>query len=262
MSNDEFRRPVTRRDALGTLGALGFVSLVGSGPGAVRNVRAAGVPAGSCALTPAMTIGPYFVDEGLQRVDIRGGTGSDTPFIADALPLYLTINASSTSTAGCPPLQGVQIDVWHCHAGGLYSDEEANGTVGQTWLRGYQITDANGNVSFTTIYPGWYPGRTIHIHVLARYFDSIGNTTYKFATQLYFDDAISDKVLANAPYDTRGERDTTNQDDGIYAASMLLDLQPAAGGAPGYSGSIGLGLQLQPAAADLVFANGFDGATV
>jgi protocatechuate 3,4-dioxygenase beta subunit len=254
---DRFRTPITRRDALGTLGALGFIGIVGSGP----HARAAA--AGACVLTPKMTIGPFFVDEGLKRSDIRGGTGSDTPFIADALPLYLTIHAASTLTAGCPPLQGVQIDVWHCHAGGLYSDEQANGTLGQTWLRGYQLTDANGNVSFTTIYPGWYQGRTIHIHVLARYYDDTGNITYKFATQLYFDDAISDKVLANAPYDTRGERDTTNQDDGIYAASMLLELQPAAGGAPGYSGSIGLGLQLEPpGAGDLVFADGFDGATV
>jgi protocatechuate 3,4-dioxygenase beta subunit len=109
-------------------------------------------------------------------------------------------------TAGCPPLQGVQIDVCHCHAGGLYSDEQANGTLGQTWLRGYQVTDANGNVSFTTIYPGWYSGRTIHIHLMARYYDSEGNTTYEFTTQLYFDDAISDIVLANAPYNTRGNR--------------------------------------------------------
>jgi protocatechuate 3,4-dioxygenase beta subunit len=251
MPNHRFLAPVTRRDALGTLGALGVVGIVGCG----RSARAAAV--GACSLSPKMTIGPFFVDEGLKRSDIRGGKGSDTPFIADALPLNLTIHAASTLTAGCPPIEGVQIDVWHCHAGGLYSDEQANDTLGQTWLRGYQLTDANGNVSFTTIYPGWYQGRTIHIHVLARYYDSAGNTTYTFATQLYFDDAISDKVLANAPYDTRGERDTTNQEDGIYAASMLLDLQALGNGA-GYAGTIGLGLELPPGSADRVFANGFE----
>jgi protocatechuate 3,4-dioxygenase beta subunit len=264
MSNGKFRRPISRRDALGTLGAMGLISLVGSAPRTLRTARAAGAPAvvaGTCSLTPEMTVGPYFVDEGLNRSDIRDGNGSDTPFITDALPLYLTINAASMLTAGCPPLQGVQIDVWHCHAGGLYSDEQANGTLGQTWLRGYQVTDANGNVSFTTIYPGWYSGRTIHIHVMARYYDSQGNTTYEFTTQLYFDDAISDAVLANAPYNTRGNRNTTNQNDGIYDASMLLDLQPIGDGSTGYTGIIALGLELEAtAAADQIFADGFEAA--
>jgi protocatechuate 3,4-dioxygenase beta subunit len=249
---------ITRRDALGTLGALGFVTLVGSSARVVQPARAAGRVEGACTLAPELTIGPYFVDEGLRRSDIRGGTGSDTPFIADALPLYLTINASSAITAGCPPLAGVQIDLWHCHAGGLYSDEQANGTVGQTWLRGYQITDASGNVAFTTIYPGWYPGRTIHIHLMARYYDRLGNTTYQFTTQLFFDDAINDLVMANNPYNTRGDRTTTNSNDGIYDASMLLGLVAASDGSS-YTGTIALGLELE-ATADRVYANGFESA--
>jgi len=247
-------RSITRRDALGTLGALGVVTLVG-GSRAMRPAHAAGIE-GACTLTPEMTIGPYFVDERLQRSDIRED-GAGTPFIADALPLYLTINARSSIATGCPPLARVQIDVWHCHAGGLYSDEQANGTNGLTWLRGYQLTDANGNVTFTTIYPGWYQGRTIHIHVMARYYDTAGNTTYQFTTQLFFDDATNDSVLANYPYNTRGDRTTTNQNDGIYDASMLLDLSRNGDGS--YAGAITLGLALEATALpDTVFASGFD----
>lgn len=256
-------RSLSRRDALGTLGALGVMTLVGTRSRILQPAHAAGgsvVIDGACTLTPELTIGPYFVDEHLERSDIRVGTGSDTPFIADALPLYLTINATSAIASGCPPLAGVQIDVWHCHAGGLYSDEAANGTSGQTWLRGYQLTDANGNVSFTTIYPGWYSGRTIHIHVMARYYDSAGNTTYQFTTQLFFDDTTSDLVMANYPYNTRGTRDTTNQNDNIYDASMLLDLQAASDGSS-YTGTILLGLELEGTSlSDEIYADGFETA--
>ena len=259
MCNQRIRsKSMSRRDALGTLGVLGFATLVGSR--ILTPARAAGgsvVVDGACTLTPELTIGPYFVDERLERSDIRGG--STLPFIADAVPLYLTINATSATTTGCPALAGVQIDVWHCHAGGLYSDEAANGTTGETWLRGYQTTDANGNVTFTTIYPGWYSGRTIHIHVMARYYDNTGNTTYEFTTQLFFDDATSDLVVANYPYNTRGDRTTTNQNDGIYDSSMLLDLAVNSDGS--YTGTIMLGLELEGTTlADTVFANGFESA--
>jgi protocatechuate 3,4-dioxygenase beta subunit len=251
-------RSMNRRDALGTLGAIGFASILGSR--LVVPARAAGgsvVVEGACTLTPELTIGPYFVDERLDRSDVRGD--STSPFIADAVPLYLTINATSALASGCPALAGVQIDIWHCHAGGLYSDEAANGTTGETWLRGYQITDASGNVSFTTIYPGWYQGRTVHIHVMARYYDSAGNTTYQFTTQLFFDDATNNLVLANYPYNTRGTRDTTNQNDGIYDAAMLLDLSGNSDGS--YAGTIMLGLELEGTTlGDVIYSNGFEPA--
>jgi protocatechuate 3,4-dioxygenase beta subunit len=250
---------MSRRDALGTLGALGIVSLVGTRTRLVRAARAETAAVdGACTLTPELTIGPYFVDERLNRSDVRGD--STSPFIVDAVPLQLSIDATSTLAAGCPPIAGVQIDIWHCHAGGLYSDEAQNGTSGETWLRGYQVTDANGRVTFTTIYPGWYQGRTVHLHVMARYYDDAGNTTYQFTTQLFFDDATSDVVLANYPYNTRGNRDTTNRNDGIYDASMLLDLSTPDGGAS-YTGSILLGLELEGATlGDAIYANGFESA--
>ena len=263
MSHRKLSKPLTRRGALATLGSLGVMSWVGSKTGLLQPARAASgakVVDGTCTLTPELTIGPYFVDEGLNRSDVRTGAGSDTPFIADALLLHLTIQATNALTAGCPALARVQIDIWHCHAGGLYSDEAQNGTTGQTWLRGYQITDANGNASFTTIYPGWYAGRTIHIHVMARYYDADGNTTYEFTTQLFFDEATNDVVMANYPYNTRGNRTTTNQNDGIYDASMLLDLQAASDGSS-YTGTISLGLELEATAPpDTIYADGFEAA--
>ena len=145
---------------------------------------------------------------------------------------------------------------------GSYSagDTEATTTDDGTYLRGAQATDASGIVRFTTIYPGWYRGRTVHIHVMARYYDDAGNTTYQFTTQLFFDDATSDVVLANYPYNTRGNRDTTNRNDGIYDASMLLDLSTPDGGAS-YTGSILLGLELEGATlGDAIYANGFESA--
>ncbi|MGG2339430.1 intradiol ring-cleavage dioxygenase, partial [Salmonella enterica] len=93
---------------------------------------------------------------------------------------------------------------------GAYSDVSANGTVGQTFLRGDQATDANGLVTFTTIYPGWYSGRAVHIHLRARVYDAAGNTTYNFTTQLFFDDTVTDTVFASGPYNSRGTRDTRN----------------------------------------------------
>ena len=257
MSRPKFHeRSMSRRDALGTLGAMGLATIVGSR--IATPARAAGasvVVEGACTLTPELTIGPYFVDERLERSDVRGD--STSPFIADAVPLYLAINATSALASGCPALAGVQIDIWHCHAGGLYSDEAQNGTTGETWLRGYQITDASGNVAFTTIYPGWYQGRTVHIYVMARYYDSTGNTTYQFTTQLFFDEATNNLVLANYPYNTRGTRDTTNQNDGIYDAAMLLDLSGNSDGS--YTGTIMLGLELEGTTlGDAIYSNGFE----
>src|SRR5262249_49294581 len=134
---------------------------------------------------------------------------------------------------GCTPASGVQVDIWHCDAGGLYSDEAANGTVGRKFLRGYQITDTSGAVHFTTIYPGWYSGRTIHIHFRIRTFSG-STTTTNFTSQLFFDEAVNEQVLARAPYNSRGARDTTNAGDMIYTPSTRLVL--SLDGSGGYIG--------------------------
>jgi len=228
---------ITRRQALASLAAVGTVSLVGLG----RRTR---TWAAACAVSPAQTEGPYFVDEGLERSDIRIDPSDGS--IAAGVPLQLTINVHRAD-ADCAPAAGVRVDVWHASAAGVYSDETANGTVGKKFCRGYQVTDANGAVRFTTIYPGWYSGRTIHIHVKLRTFDGT-QTSFDFTSQLYFDESVNDSVMAQAPYNARGNRDTTNASDGIFGdggAQLMVAL--TADGSGGYAGTFGFAVDGLPA---------------
>jgi len=137
------------------------------------------------------------------------------------LPLSLNINLKQLTNCALVPLTGVYVDIWHCNAAGVYSDQAANNTVGKKFLRAYQATDRNGSVTFQTIYPGWYGGRAVHIHAKVRIFNGL-TSTYEFTTQFFFDDAITDKVYQAAPYNTRGRRDTLNTVDGIYQGASLL----------------------------------------
>jgi protocatechuate 3,4-dioxygenase beta subunit len=137
--------------------------------------------------------------------------------------------------------------VWHCDAGGLYSDESANGTSGKKYLRGYQITDANGVVNFTTVYPGWYGGRAVHVHFKLRLFAGAAKT-YEFTSQFFFDESLTSTVHAVSPYSSRGTRNTVNTTDGIYnslsaAQKSALTLQ-ATKTTDGYAGIITLGVQV------------------
>src|SRR5215510_10598890 len=225
------RHPITRRQALGLIGVAGAASLM------ARRAWTA-----SCSVTPAETEGPYWVDEGLDRSDITVDPSDGS--VRPGLPLRLDLRVVRAD-ASCAPAAGVRVDVWHCDASGLYSDESANGTVGKKFLRGYQTTDVNGAVRFKTIYPGWYSGRTIHVHFRIRTFDGSAATT-NFTSQLFFDDAISNQVLAQSPYNTRGTtRDTTNANDGIYTSATLLSL--ASDGSGGYVGTFDVALAGLPA---------------
>src|SRR5258706_13803985 len=171
----------------------------------------------ACIASPSMTEGPYFVDELLNRVDIR--TDPTDNSVRDGVPLKLAITIFSVDGSTCTPLKGAQVDIWHCDAAGLYSDEAANNTQGKKFLRGYQVTDDNGLVNFTTIYPGWYRGRTVHIHVKVRTFSADGKQSYAFNSQFFFDETLSDEVYAQAPYSARGKRDTTNATDMVFTGS-------------------------------------------
>jgi protocatechuate 3,4-dioxygenase beta subunit len=145
------------------------------------------------------------------------------------------------ANGSCSPLAGAKVDVWHCDASGVYSDVSDPGfsTKGQKFLRGYQLTDANGKAQFLTIYPGWYPGRTVHIHFKIQ--QSTAGRARTFASQLFFEDALSDQVFAQPPYSGRGERTTLNGTDGIFSDQMVLKAVPANGG---YSATFDIGLDL------------------
>lgn len=179
-----------------------------------RRALATGRPPG-CIVTPAQTEGPYFVDERLNRSDIRAdpADGSLRPGIA----LSLTLRIAAISASGCTPLPGTTVDIWHCDADGVYSDtaDPLFNTRGRRFLRGYQITDGDGVARFTTIYPGWYPGRAVHIHFKVRAQGPSGRCV-EFTSQIDFDDAFTDRVHAREPYAKRGLRRTRNNADGIH----------------------------------------------
>ena len=200
-------RLFARREIL-LIGAAGVMTLAGFG----KN-RGAAFAQNTIIETPELTEGPYLVEEQLNRSDIRvDPTDSSTQ---QGLPLLLRVVVASIDNGTLSPVSGAYVDVWHCNAAGLYSDVQANNTVGQKFLRGYQITNQRGEVRFRTIYPGWYSGRTVHIHVKVRLFTE-SQQTYEFTTQFFFDDDITDEVYELAPYNTRGARDTRNTTDNIY----------------------------------------------
>lgn len=198
----------------------------------------------SCVVKPSLTEGPYFVDEMLNRSDIRSDPATNV--VKAGVPLKLKFNLSRVSGSACAPLTGAFVDIWHCDALGAYSDESAGmgnpNTQGQKFLRGYQVTDSNGSVEFTTIYPGYYTGRTVHIHYKIRLFS--GSTrTYEFTSQLTFDDALTDQVFTQAPYNTKAARGTRNNNDAIAQSgggAILLNL--TSDGQGGYTSVFNVGL--------------------
>jgi protocatechuate 3,4-dioxygenase beta subunit len=176
----------------------------------------------SCTVPPTQTEGPYWVDEMLNRSDIRSDPTSG--IVQQGLPLRLGITVSETTAGVCAPLAGAYVDVWHCNASGVYSDTSAQGTLGQRFLRGYQVTDAHGTVRFLTIYPGWYMGRTIHIHFRVRKFSGT-TVTFNFVSQFYFDQAVTDLIhQQQSPYMSHGVPTgmSRNTGDGLYNAQLLL----------------------------------------
>lgn len=230
-------RLISRRAALRLFGAAagGTATLGASLLGTTSQAQNSSSALPSCIVRPAMTEGPYFVDEKLNRSDIRSDPSSKS--IRPGAALRLTFLVSSVSTKGCAPLKDAMIDLWQCDASGVYSDVQ--GAVGQKFLRGYQNTDAKGQAQFLTIYPGWYPGRTVHIHFKVRY-----GANKEFTSQLFFDDAFTDTVYKAAPYNARGNRNTRNSSDGIFRnGGSQLTLATKADG-NGYAATFDLGLNL------------------
>ncbi|HMI56142.1 MAG TPA: hypothetical protein VK494_08145, partial [Gemmatimonadaceae bacterium] len=160
------------------------------------------------------------------------------------IPLALTFNVQRVASSACTPLTGAYLDVWHSDSTGTYSDVSGSS---RKFLRGYQITDANGVAGFTTIYPGWYSGRAVHIHFKLRLYAGSAKT-YEFTSQFFFDDTLTDSVYTQSPYNTRGSRNVRNANDGIYNSLSATDkagltLQTSKT-ADGYAGVINLGVNV------------------
>ena len=232
---------LSRRDVVVLLGATGVAWLMTGWLNPKRVV--AGTLGPSCVVRPEQTEGPYFVDERLNRSDIRSDPTDGR--VKPGTPLALTLLVSRLSAGDCQPLPGAQVDIWHCDAQGIYSDVQDPGfsSIGQKFLRGYQVTDARGAVQFVTVYPGWYPGRTVHIHFKIRT-ATVARRTFEFSSQLYFDDGLTDRVHADPPYAATGLRTTRNQQDWIFRSGgnqLLLVPTTMAGG---YSATFTIDLQL------------------
>ena len=216
-----------------------------------------------CVVRPEMTIGPYFVDEQLNRSDIRINSADNT--VREGIPLTLNVVVASVGGNSCTPIEGAQVDIWHCDAQGQYSGVSAQGsdTSGQDFLRGYQLTNTGGGVQFQTIFPGWYSGRAVHIHFTIRTKGADG-ADYQFTSQFFFDDTLTDQVHALEPYASNGQRDTRNSNDNIYSGGgdqLLLNLQGDTTG--GYTGSMSIGLDLtdtETGASDMTSGGGPGGA--
>ncbi len=241
---------IGRRDVLYFLGSVVAVGFAGCGggssasPTSPSSSTSSSVPStnSSCVVTPALTEGPYFVDERLNRSDIRSDPA--TGAVKAGVLLGLTVQLSQISSAGaCTPLVGALVDMWHCDALGLYSDVSAQSTVGQRFLRGYQVSDQNGNVRFTTIYPGWYTGRAVHIHFKVRT-SPTGARGLEFTSQLFFDEALTDQVHAQSPYSQKGRRNTLITNDGIFQSGGTSLLVPLAASGGGYAGTMYVGVRV------------------
>lgn len=184
----------------------------GGGPAAVES------GAVTCVLTPELTEGPYYIPNEKIRRNITDGH--------PGIPLILQLAVVDAST--CKPIKGAAVDIWHADAAGNYSGFGA-GSRSRTFMRGIQKTDASGIASFRTVYPGWYPGRAVHIHVTVHVRGNVVHTG-----QLFFSDTLTDRVYRNAPYNKRPSRTTRNAKDSIFVnggrRSMLRLRRRTAGG--------------------------------
>ena len=216
---------LARREILGVLGATGAALALGCS--ASPTSSSGGSSSGSCALTPSEIAGPFPSLTDLFRSDIRDGrTG---------VLLTLTLKVVSVSN-GCAAVSGANVEIWHCDVFGDYSQYGTQ--VGQTFLRGIQTTNTNGEVTFTTIYPGWYLGRATHIHVEV----TVNNVVVK-VSQMAFPESVNNAVYNSGTYASRGLNPTSNASDGIFADSLSQELvTPVGSPAAGYTASWQIGI--------------------
>ena len=234
---------ITRRASLLRLAGLvgGAVGLRAFGSAAARAETAGTTGAGSgtvaCVLTPETTEGPYYIPVGIRRRDITAGR--------PGTPLTLRLSVVDAST--CRPIRGATVDIWHCDAGGLYSGytrgsggggSRQRPTDATRFLRGARTTGPAGVAVVDTIYPGWYPGRTVHVHVKVHVRGNVVHTG-----QLYFPETVTAAVYARTPYSARRNRDTTNAGDRIFGSGGARSMLRLRRAGKGYVGSITMGVQ-------------------
>jgi protocatechuate 3,4-dioxygenase beta subunit len=226
-------KKIGRRQALGVMGAAGAALAFGCGdsptsPSTTTTTTTTTTGTNStCAVTPTETIGPYPSLADFFRSDIREGKSGTL--------LTLTIKVVNVS-AGCTPVSGANVEIWHVDAAGNYSQYGTQTT--QTFLRGIQTTNSNGEVTFTTIYPGWYQGRATHIHV-----EVTINGVSRKVTQIAFPESMNNAVHTSGAYASRGTNPMTNLADGIFADSLSSELITPSGDATnGYTATFQVGI--------------------
>lgn len=237
MSDHDEDAVLSRRGALAKLGGVAVVALGGTAilarelleaedAGAAGNGPAA-VSSGlvSCVLAPEQTEGPYYVEDAAVRRNVTEGR--------PGVPLVLRLTV--VNVASCRPIKDAAVEIWHCDAAGVYS-----GVQGDTgmFLRGVQRTDAKGLALFRTIYPGWYQGRTVHIHTKVHLGGNVVHTG-----QLYFPDAVTDAAYRRTPYSRRPDRDPRNAGDSIYRNGGKRSTLKLVRSGSAYVGSITMGVQ-------------------
>jgi len=234
------RRMFTRREALGLISAAGAAAAAacGDSPTAPSSTSTSTTTTtdigtastnGACAVTPNETAGPYPSLTDFFRSDIREGKAGTT--------LTLTVKVVNTNN-NCAAVPNAQVEIWHCDVGGNYS--QYGSVASQTFLRGIQTTDANGTVTFTTIYPGWYQGRATHIHVEA----TVNGRSVK-VSQMAFPESVNNTVHAAGVYASRGANPMANASDGIFADSLASELvTPSGSVSSGFVAAFQLGVAI------------------
>jgi protocatechuate 3,4-dioxygenase beta subunit len=217
-----------RRESLVKAGGLAIAVLGAGAVPAGAAPSSADATAASCVLAPEMTEGPFYLPREKVRRNIREGESG--------IPLALQLGVVSSSS--CKPIAGAAVDIWHADAGGNYSGFDADGGGSRTFLRGIQRTDTKGIARFDTIYPGWYNGRAVHIHVKVHVSGHVIHTG-----QLFFDDALTDVVFTRKPYNTRPARTVRNRDDAIFSDGGRRSLLHVVRHGTGYLGSISMGVR-------------------
>ena len=221
-------RALTRREVLALLGSAGAAAAVGCGDDSTPtapDITTGGTNA--CAVTPTEVIGPFPSLTDLFRSDIRDGkTG---------VALTLTLKVVNVNN-GCAAVPNANVEIWHVDAAGNYSQYGTQ--VTQTFLRGIQTTNANGEVTFTTIYPGWYQGRATHIHL-----EVTVNGVSRKVTQIAFPESVNNAVHTSSVYLSRGTNPMSNASDSIFADSLSSELvTPTGSVVNGYTASYQVGI--------------------